>query len=87
MALRKLGQDPNSPDGNSPTVYLDEETDRYVVQGFKVLDKERLAQMDIPDHETAVDIPRYMVKFFLPSDRNPGTSARDPEEKGDGPDV
>ena len=24
MALRKLGKDPESPDGKSPTVYLDE---------------------------------------------------------------
>ncbi|NIY69623.1 hypothetical protein [Streptomyces malaysiensis] len=88
MALRMLGKDPNSPNGNSPTVYVDEETDRYLVQGFKVLDEERLAQMDIPDHETVVEIPRYMVGYFLPSDRNPTTAVPDPEEKkGAGPNV
>jgi hypothetical protein len=65
MALRKLGKDPESPSGGSPTVYLDEETDNYLVQGWKVLDGERLSQMDIPGHESVVEIPRRMVQFFL----------------------
>lgn len=47
MSLRKLGKDPDSPSGGSPTVYLDEEKDTYLVQGWKVLDDERLGQMDI----------------------------------------
>jgi hypothetical protein len=65
MALRKLGKDPESPSGGSPTVYLDEETDNYLVQGWRVLDDERLSQMDIPGHESVVEIPRRMVQFFL----------------------
>ncbi|MER5972134.1 hypothetical protein ABT112_20755 [Streptomyces sp. NPDC002055] len=65
MALRMLGKDPESKDGASPTVYLDDETDNYLVQGWKVLDAERLRQMDIPGHETVVEIPRRMVQFFL----------------------
>ncbi|MGW2513029.1 DUF6879 family protein [Streptomyces scopuliridis] len=40
MALRKLGKDPESPSGGSPTVYLDDTKDNYLVQGWKVLDKE-----------------------------------------------
>ncbi|GAA5064621.1 hypothetical protein GCM10023336_44980 [Streptomyces similanensis] len=28
MALRRLGKDPEIPDGKSPTVYLDDETRR-----------------------------------------------------------
>ncbi|MFI1885576.1 hypothetical protein [Streptomyces jumonjinensis] len=64
MALRKLGKDPESKDGGSPTVYLDDRTDNYLVQGWKVLDQERLAQMNIPQHETVVEIPRRMVQFF-----------------------
>ncbi|MFJ5231036.1 hypothetical protein ACIQBJ_14215 [Kitasatospora sp. NPDC088391] len=64
MALRKLGQDPNSPEGKSPTVYLDEETGNYVLQGWKVLDPEKLAQMDIPDHETVIEFPQRMMQFF-----------------------
>lgn len=75
MTLRKLGKDPESPSGSSPTVYLDEDTNNYLVQGWKVLDTERLGQMDIPGHESVVEIPRRMVQFFL-------------EVKGDeGPDV
>ena len=64
MALIKLGQDPNSPEGKSPTVYLDPETDNYLLQGWKILDAERLAQMDIPDHETVIEFPRRMMQFF-----------------------
>ena len=65
MALRKLGKDPESPNGGSPTIYLDEEKDSYLVQGWKVEDVERLGQMDIPGHESVVEIPRRMVQFFL----------------------
>lgn len=65
MALRKLGKDPESPSGGSPTIYLDEEKDSYLVQGLKVEDIELLGQMDIPGHESVVEIPRRMVQFFL----------------------
>jgi hypothetical protein len=71
MALRMLGKDPNSPEGKSSTVYYDDVADTYLVQGLKVLDDERLSQMDLPDHETVVEIPTYMVTFF-------------PEVSGDG---
>ncbi|MFM9447557.1 DUF6879 family protein [Streptomyces acidiscabies] len=54
MALIKLGQDPESDDGKSPTVCLDDENDNYVLQGWK-LDPKRQEQMDIPAHETAID--------------------------------
>ncbi|MER5868060.1 hypothetical protein [Kitasatospora sp. NPDC002040] len=64
MALIKLGKDPNSPEGKSPTVYLDDVTGNYVLQGWKVLDPERLAAMDIPEHETVIEFPRRMMQFF-----------------------
>ncbi|RMB85632.1 hypothetical protein [Streptomyces shenzhenensis] len=64
MALHMLGKDPNSPDGKSPTVYYDDATDNYVLQGWKVKDPERLAQMDIPEHETVIEFPRRMMQFF-----------------------
>ncbi|MFF2659593.1 hypothetical protein ACFVUH_19780 [Kitasatospora sp. NPDC058032] len=64
MALHKLGQDPDSPEGKSPTVYFDDATGNYVLQGWKVLDPERLAQMDIPGHETVIEFPRRMMRFF-----------------------
>ncbi|MBO4255624.1 hypothetical protein [Streptomyces griseorubiginosus] len=65
MTLRRLGKDPESPSGGSPTIYLDEEKDSYLVQGWKVEDAERLGQLDIPGHESVVEIPRRMVQFFL----------------------
>lgn len=65
MALRKLGQDPESKSGGSPTIYLDEEKDTYLVQGWKVEQADRLTQLDLPGHETVVEIPRRMVQFFL----------------------
>ncbi|MFF4156214.1 hypothetical protein [Streptomyces sp. NPDC001678] len=74
MALHKLGQDPESPDGKSPTVYYDDQTGNYVLQGWRVLDAERLTQMDIPDHETVIEFPRRMMPFF-------------PEVNGGGPDA
>lgn len=64
MALHFLGKDPGSPDGQSPTVYYDDERDAYVLQGYKVLDEDRLSQMDIPEHETVIEFPRRMVQFL-----------------------
>ncbi|MEV0473318.1 hypothetical protein [Streptomyces prunicolor] len=64
MALHLLGKDPDSPEGKSPTVYYDDETDNYLVQGWKVLDAGRLEQLDLPEHETVVEIPKHMVRFF-----------------------
>jgi hypothetical protein len=64
MALRFLGKDPDSPNGESPTLYYDEERDTYVFQGWKVTDLERLTQMDIPEHETVIEFPKRMMRFF-----------------------
>ncbi|MER6524643.1 hypothetical protein [Streptomyces sp. NPDC001508] len=64
MALIRLGKDPESPNNGSPTVYLDDETGHYILQGWKVTDPERLAQMNIPDHETVIEFPRRMMQFF-----------------------
>lgn len=38
--------------------------DVYVLQGYKVLDEDRLSQLDIPEHETVIEFPRYMVQFL-----------------------
>ncbi|WP_310726488.1 hypothetical protein [Streptomyces sp. N2A] len=64
MALHMLGKDPESPEGKSPTVYYDDRTDNYLVQGWKVVDDERLSQLDLPSHETVVEIPKRMTQFF-----------------------
>ena len=62
--LHKLGKDPDSPVDNSPTVYYDDATGNYILQGWKVTDPERLAQMSIPGHETVIEFPRRMMQFF-----------------------
>jgi hypothetical protein len=64
MALRFLGKDPESPNGDSPTLYYDEERDTCLFQSWKVTDAERLAQMSIPDHETVIEFPKRMMRFF-----------------------
>ncbi|WP_052852296.1 hypothetical protein [Streptomyces avicenniae] len=64
MALIKLGKDPESKVGESPTLYFDEDSDTYLMQSWRVTDAERLSQMDIPAHETVVEFPRRMMQFF-----------------------
>ncbi|GAB2577904.1 hypothetical protein GCM10027168_08630 [Streptomyces capparidis] len=65
MTLRKLGKDPESKLDGSPTVYLDEERDTYLIQSWKVTDPERLSRLELPDDETVVELPRRMMRFFL----------------------
>ena len=68
MRLTLIGKDPESNPTGSPTVYR---TDRgsWLVQGWVVADDETLAQMDIPDGETCVEIPDRMIQFFEQGDR------------------
>lgn len=63
MHLTFIGKDPDSNPSGSPTIYR---TDRgsWVVQGWVVADSDALAQMDIPDRETCVEIPDRMLQFF-----------------------
>ncbi|MER7846588.1 hypothetical protein ABTZ03_21815 [Kitasatospora sp. NPDC096077] len=64
MSLRFIAKDPNSPDGDSPTVWVDEETCDLVIQGFKLDETTRQACLttgSIPDHELAVRLPARMV--------------------------
>lgn len=57
MALIRLGQDPESPEGKSPTIYLDEQKGTYLVQGWKVDDEARRSQLDLRGHEDVIEIP------------------------------
>jgi hypothetical protein len=61
MQLAFLGGD-SGQDG-SPRVYA---TDRgtFVVQGYKVEDAETLAQLRIPGHETVIEIPAELLRYF-----------------------
>lgn len=63
MELRFLGS--TSDGGACPNLY---ETDRgtIVVQGSRVTDPDALAILrarGLPDHETAVEIPRELLRF------------------------
>ncbi|NEB80017.1 hypothetical protein G3I40_33090 [Streptomyces sp. SID14478] len=64
MALRLLCKDPESPDNNSPTLYYDEERKTFLLQSWKIDDPERLASIEVPDHETVVEFPTRLLKLF-----------------------
>lgn len=63
MELTLVAGDPESRPNNSPTLY---KTDRgsWVVQGWVVDDPDALATLNLPDGETAVEIPDRMIQFF-----------------------
>jgi len=67
MRLIHLGT--SSGKDGCPSVYA---TDRgtFVVQGWRLLDTEALSQLDIPGHETAVEVPAALLKFLPPSTRD-----------------
>ena len=75
MTLHKLGKDPDSKASNSPTVYLDDVTGNYLLQGWRVTDVERLAQLNVPAQETVIEFPRRMMQFF--PEVNGGGGTRD----------
>ena len=51
--IRKTAQ---SQVNNCPSLYRTDR-DTFIVQGWRVSDPEALAQLDIPAHETAVEVP------------------------------
>jgi hypothetical protein len=63
MRLTFVAKDPESNPTQSPTLYR---TDRgsWVVQGWVITDADALRQMNIPEGETAVEIPDRLVPFF-----------------------
>ncbi len=69
MALRFIGVDPNTPNDGSPTVWVEQENDSIVIQGWKITDEKVMAQIratgPIPDHETVLRLPARMAPFLL----------------------
>jgi hypothetical protein len=63
MALQLLGKDPESEHGNSPTVYFDPERGTLVIQSWKAR-TEQVAQMTVPGHEAAIELPLRMLRFL-----------------------
>lgn len=67
MRAQFLGKDPGSQQGNSPTLFATDRTDRttYIAQGWKVTDPQALADIGpVPDHETLIEIPEEVLKFY-----------------------
>jgi hypothetical protein len=66
MRLRFLGKD--TTNDQSPTLYDTDDIyggkEVYVIQGWKVSDTETLAQLDMPDHETAIIVPKALMQYL-----------------------
>ncbi|WP_245929793.1 hypothetical protein [Allonocardiopsis opalescens] len=63
-----LGKDPESQEGQSPTLFATDRTDRatYIAQGWRVTDPQVLAEIGpVPDHETLVEIPEEVLEFYV----------------------
>ncbi|GAB3843286.1 hypothetical protein ACFPIJ_40815 [Dactylosporangium cerinum] len=68
MRARLLGKDPDSQEGQSPTLFATDRTDRrtYIAQGWVVTDPEALADVGpVPDGEAIIEIPEDVLKFYL----------------------
>ena len=68
MRVRFLGKDPESVEGESPTLFATDRTDRvtYIAQGWKVTDPQALADIgQVPDCETVIEIPEDVLKMFV----------------------
>ncbi|MER6531592.1 hypothetical protein [Streptomyces sp. NPDC001508] len=78
MRLRFLGIIPNTPDTDSPTIWLDEETGDLLIQSYKATEEEVKAcqeigsipdhSTDVPDHETIIRLPKIMLQYIPRSD-------------------
>ncbi|MYR97969.1 MULTISPECIES: hypothetical protein [unclassified Streptomyces] len=65
MALHLLCKDPESPNNGSPTLYYDDESRNYLLQGWRVADSAtRLSDLVIPEHETIVEFPSRLLRLF-----------------------
>lgn len=67
--LRFLGKETQG--GGSPTLFDTDETmygkQVYVIQGWRITDPAVLAQLDVPDHETVIAVPKKLMTH-LPED-------------------
>ncbi|WP_224279384.1 hypothetical protein [Streptomyces sp. LS1784] len=64
MALTFIAKDPNTDGANCPTVWVDQEKQEFVIQGWKADDAttaECLTTGPIPDSETVLRLPVRMA--------------------------
>ncbi|HCU94565.1 MAG TPA: hypothetical protein DHU96_18345 [Actinobacteria bacterium] len=64
MQLRWLGTD--SKDGDSPTLWATD-SGEYIVQGYTVTDPQVLAQLNVPEGEAIIRVPKGLMRY-LPKD-------------------
>jgi hypothetical protein len=65
MALQLLGKDPESPNGGSPTFWLDTDTGDILAQGYTDITPGTLAEIgDIPTGEAIIRFPERMIRFL-----------------------
>jgi hypothetical protein len=67
MHARFLGTDPDSQEGQSPTLFATDRTDRttYIAQGWVVTDPQALADVGpVPEGEAIIEIPEDVLKFY-----------------------
>lgn len=73
MALRFVGIDPETPGGNCPSVWVDEATGDFFLQGCTVTDEAILSEITtrspLLEHETVVRLPRRMAPFLMEAGR------------------
>jgi hypothetical protein len=69
MAPRFIGKDPDSPNGDSPSVW--DVGDDFVIQGWKIGDPSEVAELlraagqnAVPGHEALIRFPKRLRRFF-----------------------
>ncbi|RSO28309.1 hypothetical protein DMH15_28140 [Streptomyces sp. WAC 06725] len=78
MRLRFLGIIPNTPDTDSPTIWLDEESGDLLIQSYRATEAEVKAcqeigsipghSTDVPEHEVIIRLPKVMRQYLPPHD-------------------
>jgi hypothetical protein len=64
VMLRWLSGESSCKNGTCPTLWGTENGD-YVVQGYVIIDPERLAELNLPEGETAVVIPATVLEGYF----------------------
>jgi hypothetical protein len=70
VRARFLGTDPESQEGQSPTLFATDRTDRrtYIAQGWVVTDPQALADVGpVPEGEAIIEIPEEVLEFYARS--------------------
>ena len=67
MRARFLGKDPSSQEGQSPTLFATDRTDRrtFIAQGWVVTDAEALSDVGpVPTGEAIIEIPEDVLRLY-----------------------